>query len=291
MANPNRKFDKKNPKLKEIPFEESTLENIDGALLRYIDEELNLFATTNKGWKKTPVMWVTGERAYELKRERSLRDSQGTFILPVITLVRTGLVKDPAWKGTAWGNVPRVNDAKGGSLTIARRIQQDKTSNFANANAKKKRGQITYPKKNDRVVYETISIPMPVYVAVNYEVTIRTEYQQQMNELTTPFLTENENINYLLLKRNGHRYEAFVDSDFSSNNNLAKVGEEERKYETTIKIKVLGYLIGSGPNEERPKTVIRENPVEIKIPREHVILGDIPPIKNSFYRERFEEDE
>lgn len=289
MADDKRKFDKS--QIREKPFEESTIENIDGALLNYVDEELNLFATTNKGWSKVPVIWTTGERAYELKRNKSLRDNEGTFILPVITIERTGMIKDPAWKGTAWGNVPRVNDEKGGSITIGRRIQQDKTSNFANANAKLKRGQITYPKKNDRIVYETITIPMPTYVSVNYEVTIRTEYQQQMNELITPFMTELENINYLLLKRNGHRYEAFVDQDFSYNNNLANVGEEERKYETTIKIKVLGYLIGSGPNEKRPRTVVRENAVEIKIPREHVILGDIPPIENAFYRERFKEED
>ena len=31
-----------------------------------------------------------------------------------------------------------------------------------------------------------------------------------------------------------------------------------------------------GQNEERPKIVRRENAVEVKIPREHVILGDMP---------------
>ena len=58
-------------------------------------------------------------------------------------------------------------------------------------------------------------------------------------------------------------------------NNLAGLGEEERKYETKIDIKVLGYLLGEGKNQETPKMVITENAVEVKIPREKVILGDI----------------
>jgi len=51
---------------------------------------------------------------------------------------------------------------------------------------------------------------------------------------------------------------------------------EERKFETTIEIKVLGYLVGEGKNQERPKIVIRENAVEVRIPRERIIVGDIP---------------
>ena len=61
-------------------------------------------------------------------------------------------------------------------------------------------------------------------------------------------------------------------------------------YETSIKIKVLGYLLGEGPNRERPKITIRENAVEVKIPRERVILGDIPQhdsmkVVKPFYKE------
>ena len=48
-----------------------------------------------------------------------------------------------------------------------------------------------------------------------------------------------------------------------------QLNEEERYYETTIPIKILGYLIGEGPNRERPKVTIRENAVEVKIPREN----------------------
>jgi len=63
-------------------------------------------------------------------------------------------------------------------------------------------------------------------------------------------------------------------------------GMSQRNYETTINIEVLGYLIGEGENQERPKIVTRENAVEVKIGRERAIMGDIPDtIKDGFYRE------
>jgi hypothetical protein len=61
------------------------------------------------------------------------------------------------------------------------------------------------------------------------------------------------------------------------------MGEEERMYQTSIDIKVLGYLIGSGPNQKTPQIVERENAVKIKLPRERVILGDTPPWENGKY--------
>ena len=85
-------------------------------------------------------------------------------------------------------------------------------------------------------------------------------------------------------------FEGFIQGDFSQDSNVAQLNEEERMYETSIKIKVLGYLIGEGPNREKPKLTIRENAVEVKIPREQVIVGDIPDFDSTrsidlFYKE------
>ena len=77
------------------------------------------------------------------------------------------------------------------------------------------------------------------------------------------------------MRNKGHFYEGFIQGNFAANNNLAGLGQEERKYETRIDIKVLGYLLGEGKNQETPKMVIAENAVEVKIPRERIILGDI----------------
>ena len=74
----------------------STLETIDKAMFDYIDDELNIFTTTNKGWKKVPVVWLSAERAHQIKSNKDLRDMSGSFVLPAITVNRSSVVKDPA---------------------------------------------------------------------------------------------------------------------------------------------------------------------------------------------------
>ena len=278
----------KDPNLREELLMPSTIEDIDAAMLDYVDNTLDIFTRTNKGWKKVPVIWVAAERAAQIKQHKDLRAKDGSIIYPVITLERNSITKDLSDKGSVYGNIPPVNDAKRGSITVARRINQDKTGNFANANSKRLYNQINFKtkKQNKKVVYETYTIPLPVYVNVSYVVSIVTEYQQQMNDIMTPFITTPGGINYFQLRRNGHVYEGFIDSEFSANNTVADLGDQERKFTTDINIKVLGHIIGENKNQESPKIVKRQNAVEVKIPREHVIFGDPPELSGNkgFYK-------
>mgnify|MGYP001166320222 CR=1 FL=1 len=288
-------------KLKEVTFMPSTIETIDQAFFRFIDEELNISSTTNKGFNKVPVLWVSAERSYQIKRDKGLRDSEGILKLPLITIERKAMKKDPSMKGVAWAHIPEANDKKGGAIVVARRIKQDKTSNFLNADsyrlegtmsgAEIGEGQLNFPSKSPgKVVYETISMPIPTYVVVDYNVVVRTEYQQQVNEIISPFITRTGQINNFFIEHEGHRFEGFIQGDFGQTSNVAQLNEEERTYEVPMTIKILGYLIGDGPNRERPKLSIRENAVEVKIPREKVIVGDIPDFDSTrttdlFYKE------
>lgn len=274
------------PKVEEEIFMPSTIENIDGALLDYLDE-LKIFCTTNEGWKQAPIIWTSAERSFQIKNNKDLRDDNGMLIKPIITIERTNIAKDLNKKGKIYAAIPNVPDAKGGAITIARRINQDKTSNFANADAERIHRQKTFktpPSK--KVVYETITVPIPVNIELTYNITLYAEYQQQMNEMTVPFITKPGGVNLVIIHKNRHRYEAFIQSDFSQNNNLSSLSSEERKFETKIEVRVIGYLIGQDENQEQPKIVRRQNAVEVKIPRERVIVGDVNEfIKNGFYRE------
>tara|TARA_R110000751_G_scaffold134359_2_gene236763 strand:+ start:631 stop:1575 length:945 start_codon:yes stop_codon:yes gene_type:complete len=285
-------------KLKEIEFAVSSLETIDAAMMRFIDDELNLSVTTNEGFKKVPVLWVTSERAYQIKHNKDLRDKEEMLVLPLITVNRASINKNPNKKGTVYANLYPVPDAKGGVVTIARQINQKKTSEFQNNLAARKYGPdktVSSKMKNtnkrnmsvQKVVYETITIPIPTWISVNYEITLRSEYQQQVNELLRPFITIPGNssmpkrINY-----ENHYYEVFINGDFANGSNQTDLGMTRRNYENTVSIEVLGYLIGDGENQEKPKIVRRENAVEYKLSREKVILGDIPDnIKGGFYRD------
>tara|TARA_R100000152_G_C6753095_1_gene176840 strand:- start:9 stop:923 length:915 start_codon:yes stop_codon:yes gene_type:complete len=265
---------------RDLNFSPSTLETVDYAMYDYINDTLGLSTITNEGRKKVPVIWASAERSFQIKNDKEYRDNEGLIILPAITIERTGVEKNLSRKGPYYGGMFPLSPQKekGGSLVIARRIKQDKTSNFANADAAIRHHDTGAPKfvrrATEKVVYETISIPPIVYVSVNYNVKIRTEYQQQMNELVLPFITKPGFINSFLVNRDGHKYEAFVNSSFESQNNISSMENEERKYETSIKIEVLAYLVGQGDNQETPKFSIRENAVQVRIQREHVVWDD-----------------
>ena len=269
----------------DIPFVQSKLETIDYAVFNWLNDDLNIFATTNKGSKKVPVIWVTAERAYQIKNDVNLRTKSGIMTFPVITVERTAVVKSLSRKGGIHGNVYPENDLKGGTITVARQINQYKSSNFINADSAKatkytstrfkRKGVMFVTKKSEpKVVYETITIPFPIYVEASYNIKIKTEYQQQMNEIMTPFISRPGALNYINIKHDNHTFEAFVGDSFSHGNNVSALGEEERKYETGIDLRVLGYIVGDSENQDTPRLVRRQNFVEVKFPREHVVVGD-----------------
>ncbi|MBI79868.1 MAG: hypothetical protein CMQ51_05550 [Gammaproteobacteria bacterium] len=286
--------------LKEITFMPSSIETIDTALYTQIDEEWNLHATTNKGWRKVPVIWVGAERAFQVKANKEIRDSEGMLKLPLITIERVSMDKDPARRGIAPANILPWNDHQGGSIVVARRIEQTETAKHVNARASRKVGtlasqhigdglsntrDLTRPKvanmfdvgpgnPGDKTVYETISIPMPAYVTVGYKITIQTEYQQQMNDIITPFISKTGNARIFMCQSDGHRYEAFIETSFGVDNNIATLEEEDRSFKSTIDIKVEGYLIGDGPNQERPRIVKRQSAL-LAIASERTVISGV----------------
>ena len=114
--------------LQEIEFMPSTLETIDYAFYDFVDKELNLSVLSNDGFKKVPLIWVSQERSFQLKHDKNLRDAQETLILPLITIERKSVAKDPGKRALPYANLYPVNDEKGGTITIARKINQKKTA-------------------------------------------------------------------------------------------------------------------------------------------------------------------
>ena len=265
-----------NYNLKEIGMLASSIETIDYAMVSWLKEDLKLSAKTNEGFNKVPVLWQAPERSFQIKHEKSLRDDGGALKLPIIGIERTGITKDPTRKGGFQAHVYSDDEnGRTGRWVIARKIVQDKTRNFAVASGTRTNTdaarQRNYPRVNKKIIVKTLSIPIPIYVNIDYKITIKTEYQQQMNDLLAPFMTRTGQINSFVMKRNGHLYEAFIDQGFTHNNNVANLGEDMRMFTSEITIKVLGYLIGEGENDDRPIVRVEENIVEITFPQEGIV--------------------
>ena len=56
--------------VEEIPFLPSTIETIDVGMFNWLDQSLNLSTRSNSGWNKTPVIWLSTERAFQIKNNK-----------------------------------------------------------------------------------------------------------------------------------------------------------------------------------------------------------------------------
>ena len=268
--------------LAEVGMLASTIENIDYALTSWLKVDVDPTIHTNEGFKAVPVLWQAPERAFQIKNDKDLRDDAGALKLPIISVERTNVVKDPTRKGSWQANLYSSNrNGRSGRMVIAKRIKQDKTRNFAVAAADRKRStsgteQRYFPRVNKKVVIQTLSIPIPVYVNIEYKITIKSEYQQHMNQIMAPFLTRTGQINSFVMRRNGHLYEAFIDQNFNNSSNIANLAEELRMFSTDFNIRVLGYLIGEEASDDRPLVRFNESAVEVTFPQEEVAPPGLP---------------
>ena len=276
---------KANYSLSEIGMLGSSIEDIDQAFMDWI-KELGLVSESNDGFKRINILWQAPERAYQIKHNKDLRDDAGALKLPIVSVERTGIAKDPARKGSFQANLysPDKN-GRSGRLVIAQKIVPQKTQNFAIASGMRsttnKSKQLYYPRVNKKVVIKSLSVPIPVYIDVSYKIVITTEYQQQMNNLMTPFITRTGQITAFIMRRNGRLYEGFIDQNFPHSNNISNLAEEMRMFTSEITIKVLGYLIGDGSSDDRPLVRLDENVVEYQFPSE----SSVPKGNVNFWEE------
>ena len=252
---------------KNVILAQSSIETMDGAFLEYV-EKLNIHCDSINDRIKVPVIWSSAERSFQIKNNKSLRDKNGSLIPPIISLERVNITKDPNKKGNFQANLSPKQDR----YYVTKVLNQDKTSNFANADTLKKEKQINFvtSKKNKKLVYQHMEVRIPVYVTVEYKINILTNYQSQMNEIIQPFIAKTAQ-NYFIISKDDYRFECFMDPSFNQDS-ISDLGEEERRYKSSITVKVLGQIIGEGSNTEDKIVKTSENAVELKIPRENVIF-------------------
>ena len=263
------------PSLQERPFKPSTIGTIDEAVFRHIDEKFNLFIRNASGREKVPVIWQTAERTFQIKNNLESRDSTGKLILPLISITRDSIEKDPSFKGKVQAHIFEDNTPEGGALIVSRKIlSKEVTKRHIAKNLREGITDKNRPRVSGRTVYEERYIPVPVYVKVMYTINLRTEYMEQMNELMSPFLAKTGQIWSFTIVHEGHRYETFIEQTIVDNKNSANLGQDERKFEAQVKLKVLGYLTTEGENRSRPKYAKRETITTISVTEN--VVGTIP---------------
>jgi hypothetical protein len=175
---------------------------------------------------------------------------------------------------------------------IASELNQAKTRDYARSESVARStnsAQLNFltKKKSQRQVYKYYQVPIPVYVTVEFEINVITNYQQQLNEIMEKLINVGSGQNYFIVQHEGYRFESFMQQNFNINENITSIGEEERKYTSKISSKTLGYLIGEGANQDQQIKVV-ENVVEIKFPQERVLSTKENPYPRVYEYETIE---
>jgi len=259
----------------ETVFTPSNLENIDSALFEWVDEYLNIFCQSEEGWRKVPVIFSSPERAWMSKALKDLHDNKHTLKYPIISVSRKNINR-PKQKNAALPGSYLGNTELSGSLTIFKKLNSGKTADRANMDSLRSKGVINFPKKKtNRPIYDIYKIPFPTFVILNYEISIRTNFQEQMNEIISPFLKHGKNTHGFKLLKEGHSYECFIGEGMNNSSNQDNIDAEERRFEYTFTMDMYGYLMHGESNDKGPTVVVTQNRPEVVIKTEFIYTGSL----------------
>ena len=260
----------------EIPS--CTVEDVDRSVFNLFDKHLPLQAKeAGEGNKKIPVIFATGERFAVLRRKEPLRDKAGALILPLVSIMRTGMTQ-----AVDHGMGP----GQGGPITITKRISKESqiynklvnlqgisnqdslasdaavanTSNKGEgtepgrvatrqdgsaANQSDRKGQLLAPRIGKNI-YETLTIPPVKFYTATYDITFWSQYTQEMNDMLMTVMSLDQNNHQRTFKLEtdkGYWFVGFVDSDLASGNNSDDFTDDERLIRYSFSIKVGAYVL------------------------------------------------
>jgi len=211
-----------------------------------------------------------------LKRNRPLRDKNGSLILPIITILRSGVTQTPTEDITGRGINQRT-----GEIVIRRKLSNSDRNyqNLVNRIFLKNQlstainsdnaseGQLATNRligdlENDGVIsdggllvsnrlrnaFETIVIPSPQFYTANYDVTVWTQYTHHMNQILetmiSSFLPQVQG--WRIDTDKGYWFVASMSGDsYSPENNFEDMGQDERIIKYKFSIKVPAYMLAS----------------------------------------------
>ena len=254
------------------------IEDIDYAIFKLFDKDLNIVYKTKNNIKKVPVVFAAGER-YSLfvNKKRPLRDASGALILPIISIERKNInFSDKTYDmGTNTINshvikkrltaedqeyqklINKNNYKNSDSLTDDQNfLSSNQTGVFpgkiATRRNKTKENNNFLESKINKNIYEVIVMPAPKYVTVQYTATIWTDYIVSMNEILSNIIIKSKYKvpAYLISTKSGYWFNAFFSENINSENNFEDFSDNLRIIKSSIEISVPSYLIGKNSMSE-----------------------------------------
>ena len=78
----------------QVALNPSSMETVDFALFNWLNETLDIYTDSNEGRRKVPIIWITAERAFQVKSNKELREIDSeSIIYPAMVIQRTSVSK------------------------------------------------------------------------------------------------------------------------------------------------------------------------------------------------------
>jgi len=250
------------------------IEDVDRAMFKLFNEDLPFYYELDGDMKRIPCIFAGGERAMILRRKEPIRDRQGAIILPLISIMRTGIDQSTE-KGIGPGD---------GVLTIKKRLSTEDRAykklvnpqglqNQSNVVESNPSGKLSLS-NNEASVFEIITMPNPRFFKATYDITFWAQYLQQMNGILEAFMTS-YNIgtakSFKIETEKGYWFVAFTETPISDSTNFDGYQDDERLIKASITMSVTGYIIR--PNYPGAPSVFRRY---VSSPRVQFEISDRP---------------
>lgn len=262
----------------EVRVPSCGIEDLDKAFFKTLRDGVAFQVSNDPGrQQKVPIVFAVGEKWSMIKSGRAIRDKDGTLILPLITVRRSGIEQsnadvngrgmnqhvgqmtvrtqlDP--RDRAYQNIlnklglvnsedvpgDREFDETGSLLTDRAQVQANALDNDVRA------GGLLAPKLGVNA-WQIITLPTPQFYTATYEVTIWAQYVHHMNQMLEKLMSSylpTGNRTMRLDTDKGYWFVAYFDEGISSEDNADSSSGEEliRKYKLTVKVPA--YIVESG---------------------------------------------
>lgn len=256
-----------------------TIEDVDRSLFTLFDREIPFMYTHKGANKRIPVIFATGERFAVLRRKRPLRDRNGALILPLISIMRTG-VSQEAQMGPGQTapltirkrldksdreyqrlvNKARLKNQKSAVSSLNRVITEDGVQDTGAvpgtvSSRRRAQGQTPLAYRRGELlrsnvaknIVEILTIPPVKYYTSTYEITFWAQYTQQMNNMIMAMMSvyqNNHRRTFKLETEKGYWFVGYVGEALSPGNNFDDFTDNERLVRYSFEVSVPGYVVG-----------------------------------------------
>ena len=199
------------------------LKDIDTAIIGHMNNIMKPKVKESNEIIKVPVLYGNEERWKSVRNRGTLRDSNGSIILPVIVVKRTSLAFDE--------NMPLSfdMDVKGKFISVVR-----SSNGWSKSNRYDRFAVLT----GQKPVEEFVKTGMPDFVTCNYTIVMMTSYMEQMNDLNSLMI---EHLKTYWGDQTSYRFRTELEGGITNEEQMESQGERLIRNEFSMTVK--GYIM------------------------------------------------